>query len=456
MKKGSILVVDDNKNYREILMLLLLGQYNVQGAPSGKDALELLARQNYEMVLLDVLMPGLSGMETLQTIKLRWPDTEVIMITVIADSESIVEAIRLGAHDYVIRGSSHQEILHRIDNLFEQIQSRKRIKHLSQNSEGFLVGNMLIGPSAATQELFGELNQIASGDDDFLIFGEAGSGKSMAAAYVHQKGKRSDKPLINVPIRDIEDDNFEKALCGFERPDTNGIPVIVEGKIELADGGALVLDGIGNLSLENQAKLFRILALKSYSRIGSTRVLPVECRVIAVTTYDLPHQVTIGMFRKDLYQLLADKRRLRIPSLRERKEDIQLLAQHFVQRVAKKYGKSVLGITPQVSHALAEAPWKGNIRELAHLLEKVVIEMRGPTMEMFDLPIDVLLSSCEQKTDEILIRKKEALEKHLIQRSLIKNRFNRSKTARELGIPVETLRYRIWKLGITKDSANAV
>jgi two-component system, NtrC family, response regulator PilR len=447
MKSETILIVDDDAAYRDIVKLLLEDFYQVQCAAGGDEALALLSQQSFSLVLLDVMMPGMPGLDVLKIIKSRWPETQIVMITVISDLKSIVDSIRQGAHDYIVKGCTTEEILHRVNNVFEKINTAKKLKGLMEDYKGALFGDMLIGPSETSQHMLNELNLAAQCDATCLITGETGSGKGVAAAYIHRESARSSKPFVTVNLPTVPRELMESVLFGAEGSATGGDGGDYEGKFELADGGTILLDEIGELSPEHQARLLRIIEDREFERVGSHRKRILDVRILTTTSFDLEKRIEERLFRKDLYYRLKVFP-IAICSLRERVNDIRPLAMHFLEMSTKKYRKEISGFSEEVFAILESQPWRGNIRELSHLIERMVIYTQNSTIEFSDLPIDYIVASQEGENGDALMMKKTVFEKQLIHRALIKNGYNKSRTARELGMPVETLRYRIKILGL--------
>jgi len=450
VKTENILVVDDDKGYQEVVSMVLEDHYNVKTASCAEEALALLETNSFDLVLMDIMMPGMTGIEALKIIKSRWPGTEVIIITVIEDKDNVVNVIKNGAYDYIIKGCSPEDLLNRVSHLFEKITNSKKLKYLLQESKSVLFEDMLIGPSKASQKLIKELNLAANCDALCMLTGETGTGKDLAARFIHRNSARAEKPFVVVNLPAIPKDLVESILFGHERGAFTGAIQSQEGKFELADGGTIFLDEIGDLPLEHQMKLLRVIEDGEIERVGSNRKKYCNVRIITATSHQLEELIQEGAFRQDLYYRLKVMP-IYVPALRERLDDIRPLTVHFLNVNAKKYGKKVCGCTNQVFDTLEEHAWKGNIRELSHLIERMIIYIpdQKEILDISDLPLELLVNSSEQNNGVGMVDKKDEFEKQLILRALVRNNFNRSSTARELKIPVETLRYRIKKFGIS-------
>lgn len=450
MKKWDILLIDDDEGYRDTLSLVLSGEYNIELASSGPHGIETLEKQSFDLVLLDVLMPEMSGIETLKIIKSKWPDQPVMMASVMEDVDHAVEAIQLGACDFIVKGRNKDEITNRINSHLEKIQNFEKLVSISKSIGNKFPEDMVIGSSKESELLLNNLNTISEIEASCLILGETGTGKELAARYLHQNSKRRDKPFIIVNLPAVNPNLLESHLFGHVKGAFTGASQTQMGKFELADGGTIFLDEIADLSHEGQLKLLRVVETGNFEPVGSAKSHHVDVRIISATSQDLQTLIEQEKFKRDLYYRLAILP-LNIPPLRERKEDIPLLANFFIEKFCKKYKKGFSSVSDEIFTVFSGLPWKGNIREFSHCIERMVIYSKGPTLNVPDIPMEYIIESRDTDGGSGLDEKLCKYEKQIIQSALIKNRLNQSATARQLMIHRKTLAFRISKLGIKLD-----
>jgi transcriptional regulator with PAS, ATPase and Fis domain len=325
-------------------------------------------------------------------------------------------------------------------------------KVLEQISDGIVVDDMLIGQSRSSQQLLRELSFAASCEAICLLIGETGTGKDLAARHIHRNSARAEKPFVVVNLPAIPKDLVESALFGHERGAFTGAVLSQEGKFEAAADGTIFLDEIGDLPVEHQIKLLRVIENGEIERVGSNKNVRSNARIIAATSRPLGDLMGDLVFRKDLYYRLMVMP-VCVPPLRERPDDIRPLSNYFLGLYAKKYGKQIEDLSEDLHQIWRRRPWTGNIRELSHLIERMIIyaSLTKKTLEISDLPLEVLVDSSATRESKGIVHKIEEYERLLILEALGNNGFNRSSAARELKIPVETLRYRMNKLGIKKE-----
>lgn len=462
MTRFSIFIVDDEQAIREGLTLELQADYHVEAFPTAEKAIEAMRKNSPDLVLLDIGLPGMSGVSALEKIKALNPDTLVIMITAYEDIKTVVSTMKLGAYDYVVKPIHMDGLEMTIHNALETIRLRKEVKALQ---ETYLRENLpyFIGESNAIQDVMEFIGMVAkSPDTPILILGETGTGKELIAGAIHYRSPNFKGPLTTVNCAAIPRELIESELFGYEKGAFTGAHSSgKEGLIREAEGGTLFLDEVGDLSLEAQAKLLRFLEEGEFYRVGGTKKLRIQTRVVSATNQDLDLMIGQGRFRKDLYFRLGVIK-VQIPSLNQRPEDIIPLAKYFLHEFSNKFGKAFTGITPEAQNALMSYRWTGNVRELRNLIERGVLTGRGPKLKPRDLGIE------ETKDHEAPEQEKahmgfpplppagidissfqESLERFYIKEALKIAGGNESKAARLLNLNHHTFRYRKKKFNIT-------
>ncbi|MCK6505574.1 sigma-54 dependent transcriptional regulator [Myxococcota bacterium] len=459
----KVLVVDDEAALRHLLRVILgrLGYPFVEAA-DGLQALACLeADPTLRVVLCDVRMPRMSGMDFLRQARQR--DAFVVMMSAYASTDLAVEALREGAYDFISKPfradeirACLQRIVDRQQLADENRQLRARVR-AQRELEGF------IGRSAAAVEVMSVIERVAAYPSTVLLTGESGTGKELLARALHERSDRSRAPLVAVNCAAIPESLLESELFGHERGAFTGAVRAHAGLFEQADGGTLLLDEIGDMPLALQSKLLRVLEDGRVRRIGGSRDLPVDARVVAATARDLEQDVASGRFRKDLFYRL-NVVHVRIPPLRERPEDIPLLAEVLVERAARRLGREVRSVSVDAQRCLVACPWPGNVRQLENALERAVLMARGPEVEREDLPIEVRGGGAapgpgpdgegapalpgEGEPDLSVKRHTVELERHLIGLALQRTGGNRSQAARLLDISYKTLVYKLRDYGM--------
>jgi DNA-binding NtrC family response regulator len=386
MAQGSILVVDDSSAVRENLCELLTTEgYEVDSCADGKAAMQFLQERTYELVLTDLSMPDVDGMAVLTYLVNHFPETSCIIITGFGTIQNAVDAMRMGAYDYLCKPIESQEILMVIARALEhQRLRRENILLKKQLREKFGFDN-IIGTSEPMCQVFDIIRKVADSDSTVLILGESGTGKELVARAIHYNGYRQANPLIPVNCGAIPEDLLESELFGHEKGAfTHAIRTRI-GRFEQAHGGTIFLDEIGDMSPKLQVKILRVLQDHQFQRIGGQKTLKVNIRVIAATNRDLRELVQSGRFREDLYYRL-NVIPIKIPPLRERRADIPILVNHFIQEFSRKRKKSTCRISPETMRRLVDYDWPGNVRELENLIERMVILSEGDILDIRDLP----------------------------------------------------------------------
>ncbi len=452
--KPTVLVVDDDLGARESLGIILEDEYEVLKAESGQKALEIIEEQAVNVVLLDVKMPGLDGIETLKRIKERDEGVEVIMVSGLNILKKAVDAIKLGAFDYILKPFDPEEILTAVERALERQRMRRELSYFRGETERLWEAVEIVSQDPRMKEIFEVIGKVAYTTTTVLITGESGTGKELVARAIHRAGPRREKPFVAINCASIPAELMESELFGYEKGAFTGAYTQTIGKFEYADGGTLFLDEISTLRLDLQAKLLRAIEEKRIQRIGSARPIPVDVRIIAATNVDLKQLVEEGKFRQDLFFRL-NVLPLHLPPLRERKGDIPLLLDYFVKKFNEKYRRKVKGFTAEAVKALQQYHWPGNVRELENLVERlVVLTEEEREIGLPDLPVEVLVGKGMVEGIPVaelgLIKAREEFERRLISKVLELTGGNQSEAARILKIHRNTLIQKMEQLGLKK------
>ena len=455
----SIYIVDDEQTIREGITMALEADYQIEAFATAESALEAIKNNPPDLVLLDIGLPGMNGIEALDKIKGQYPDILVIMITAYEDINTVISAMKLGAHDYVVKPIHMDGLEVTIRNALETIRLRKEVRVLQ---ERYLRENLpcFIGESNAIQDVMQFIGIVAkSPDTPILIIGETGTGKELIASAIHYRSPNFKSPLKTVNCAAIPKDLIESELFGYEAGAFSGASASgKKGLLEEAANGTLFLDGVGDLSLEAQAKLLRFLEEGEFYRVGSTKKRQIQTRVVSATNKDLDSMTEKGLFRKDLYFRLGVIK-VKVPSLNERPNDIIPLTKHFLLEFSHKFGKTFTGISPQAKSALMAYRWTGHVRELKNLIERGVLIGKGPDLGAEDLGVasEPKEKTLRQTENGIafppipakgidLTSVQDALERYYIEEALRIAKGNESKAAKLLNMNHHTFRYRRKKL----------
>jgi two-component system NtrC family response regulator len=449
MKKPSILLIDDDESLRRVMEFSLTeAGYAVRAVAGGEEGLRLFEKDPFDAVVTDITMPGMSGMEVLRQVRERDARIPVIIITAYGTIESAVEAMKQGAFDYITKPFNRDEL--RIT--LEKALRMRRLEHENVELRAEIKGKYrfeeIVGTSEKVREVLETAGRVASSDASVLITGESGTGKELLARGIHYSSPRANGPFVAVNCAAIPETLIESELFGHVKGAFTGAIRDKEGKFELADGGTLFLDEIGELRVDLQSKILRALQEKTVDRVGGSRPVPVDARVIAATNRDIERAVKDGKFREDIYYRLSVIT-LHMPPLRERKEDIPILAEHFL----KKYNKSEpVTLSPDTLEALKAYGWPGNVRELENVIQRASVLRRGNEITRAELPDK--LTKEERGVEDIILNlpeegiSLEELEKSLIIKALEKHKGNQTRAAEYLGITRPTLIYRMEKYGL--------
>jgi two-component system response regulator HydG len=445
--KGIVLVVDDDRGHRTMLQTLLSGwKYEVVDADDGDAAIEKVRERSFDLILMDIRMMRISGLEALYEIKAINPAIPVIIMTAYSSVESAVDALKKGAYDYLTKPLDFDELKIIMERAMEHRQLREENRLLRENLGAQFDNQNIIGRSDVMAKLMETVAQVAPSDATVLLTGESGTGKEVIAGAMHYNSSRKEGPFVKINCAAITETLLESELFGHERGAFTGAERRKEGKFRQAEGGSIFLDEVSEMSLAMQVKLLRVLQEREITRVGGEEVIKIDVRVIAATNKNLIKEVEEGNFRDDLFYRL-NVVSLNVPPLSERKEDIPLLAQHFLKIFAEKNSKKIMGFTPQAMDRLLKYGWPGNIRELMNVIERAVVLSRMEYLDEDDLSL--MISSEEQEDDSMLGNiPLEEVEKDTVLKTLEATGGNKSETARRLGITRRTLHKKLKKYGV--------
>ena len=439
-KRPSILLADDERGTRDVLAKFLRMQYDVTLAEDGGIALNLLDRNNYDLVLTDIRMPGADGLAVLRKTLEKDPAPPCILFTAYGSIETAVDAMRKGAFDFVTKPVNFDQLEIEIARALETGRMKQENTELKKRLDDKFGLRGIVGSSPAMRHVIDTVRQVAPTRSTVLIEGESGTGKELIAQAIHQLGGRTGK-FVAVHCAALPETLLESELFGHERGAFTGAVDSRPGRFELADGGTLFLDEIGEIPLPIQVKLLRVLETRTFERLGGTETLQTTARVVTATNRDLAQMVREGTFREDLYYRL-DVVRIELPPLRERPEDIPQLVRHYLDVFANENGKEGMTITESAMAALTNYTWHGNVRELKNCMERMVVLCRGKEIGLENVPLNIRENSEPGIGKTVLTESGfdlEQNEKHLIERALNETGGNRSKAAEKLGISRRTL-----------------
>jgi len=451
-KKRSVLIVDDDPGHRTMLRTLLTGWgYTIFEADDGSTAIEKVHEQVFDLILMDIRMIKVSGLEALNQIKTFNPAMPIIIMTAYASVETAVEALKNGAYDYLTKPLDFDELRLAMERAVDHRQLREENRLLRESLGTHFDRRNIIGRSKAMDKVLKTVAQVAPSEATVLITGESGTGKEMIAGAIHFNSSRKTGPFVKINCAAIMETLLESELFGHEKGAFTGAHRKKEGRIRQAHGGSLFLDEISEMSLAMQVKLLRVLQEREITRVGGEDVIKVDVRVIAATNKDLLQEISTGKFREDLFYRL-NVVALNIPPLKERSEDIPLLAQHFLEIFSEKNRKKIKGFTPHAMDQLIKYDWPGNVRELMNAVERGVVLSRSEHLDVEEL----LLVIKDEKGEKESLSKDfitgdlplEEVEKASILKTLDLSGGNKSEAARRLGITRRTLHKKLKKYGV--------
>jgi two-component system, NtrC family, response regulator AtoC len=451
-KTKTILIVDDDEGMRDTIAAIFKRDYRILRATSGEAGLTILNRENVDLVLLDVRLPGITGFDVLRVIKENYSLVEVIIISAISEVETAVQAMKHGAYHYITKDFDYDTMRSLVRNALERQDLNRQVLTLSAQIADQGDREFVVGPSKAGRDILDLVSRVARLSATVLILGESGTGKELLARLIHRESGNAEAPFIAVNLAAIPRELVESTLFGHERGAFTGAHKQQLGKFELATGGTLFLDEIGDLPMDLQAKLLRAIQEGEIERVGGQKPIKTDFRLIAATNIDLEKAVKESRFREDLYYRV-NVIPIRLPPLRERPDDLPELANFFLRRYGARFHKRVEGIAESTMRILANYWWPGNIRELENLIERLVAVGDKEWITDEDLPYEFHFAQLDQTEpgaggESLFQEATNTFERNFILRALEKSGWNVTATARHLGIPLSTLKFKMDRLDI--------
>ncbi|MEK7237336.1 MAG: sigma-54 dependent transcriptional regulator, partial [Nitrospirota bacterium] len=416
---ANILVVDDEINIRGALVTMLEKKgHQVRGVATAEEGLAQLEAASAELVITDLRMPGIGGMEFLRRLKDAWPDTEVVVMTAYGSIDTAVEAMRCGAYDYLTKPIDRERFPIVVDKALERHALTTENKQLRDRLETRMRFDQMVGESEPMQRVYRLVEMVADSDVTVLLTGESGTGKELISRAIHHKSPRADGPFITMNCGALPDNLFESELFGYEKGAFTGAMATKMGRFELADGGTLLLDEVGELSLKSQVDFLRVLETKEFRRLGGTKLLKVDTRIIAATNRNLEEAVKQGDFREDLYYRL-NVVPIRLPPLRDRADDVPLLVDRFLAECSAQHHREPKDVSREAMRLLRLYGWPGNIRQLRNLMERLVVTVKDAMIKPEHLPEEIQASKEDARTMVVTLGTSlDQLEREVIQRTL--------------------------------------
>jgi DNA-binding NtrC family response regulator len=448
--KASILIVEDEPKMRRLLELQLAEEgFNARIAPDAESALQILTKEPPDVVVTDLKLPGMNGLEFLQAVKRVNADLPVVIMTAFGTVESAVDAMKAGASDYVLKPFSLAELVLVIRKELASHQLRQENRDLREALGRRYAYKNIVAKSDKMQAVLGLVERVAPTNSTVLIGGESGVGKDLVARAIHEHSQRAGGPFVKINSTAIPETLLESELFGYEKGAFSGATNSKPGKFEVANNGTLFLDEIGDVPASIQVKLLRVLQDREFERLGGTKTLKVDVRLVAATNRDLRAALEEGTFREDLYYRL-NVVAIDIPPLRERKEDVPPLAEFFLDKYSRESNKQIQGITPPAMKLLMDHHWPGNVRELQNVIERAVTLSAGSTLDVADVHIDAPRRAHVEAGSAVLPdgMSMEQWEEELLREALKRANGNKSQAARALGLSRNALRYRLSKMGV--------
>lgn len=447
--RARILVVDDEINIRGALVTMLEKKgHQVRGVATAEEGLAQLEAAPAELVITDLRMPGIGGMEFLRRLKETWPDTEVVVMTAYGSIDTAVEAMRCGAYDYLTKPIDRERFPIVVDKALERHALTTENKQLRDRLETRMRFDQMVGESEPMQRVYSLVEMVADSDVTVLLTGESGTGKELIARAIHHKSPRADGPFITLNCGALPENLFESELFGYEKGAFTGAMSTKMGRFELAESGTILLDEVGELSLKSQVDFLRVLETKEFRRLGGTKVIRVDTRVIAATNRNLEEAVKQGDFREDLYYRL-NVVPIHLPPLRERGDDVPLLVDRFLVECSAQHHREPKDVSREAMRLLRLYGWPGNIRQLRNLMERLVVTVKDSMIQPEHLPEEIQASKEDARTMVVTLGTSlDQLEREVIHRTLTEITNHREKAAKLLGISLRTLQYKIKEYGI--------
>lgn len=449
--KFTILIIDDEKNIREGLAANFeMEDYNVRTASNGAEGLELISHGDIDLVITDLKMNGISGEQVLAKVTAETPGIPVIILTGHGSIDSAVDAMRHGAYDFLTKPLNLDQLTMIVKRALAGREMSLQHQNLKKQLEHSSALREMIGKSSAMQKVQQMIQKVADTRASVLITGESGVGKELVANAIHNLSSRKNNSMVNVHCAALSETLLESELFGHEKGSFTGADKMQKGRFELAHGGSIFLDEIGEINQSVQIKILRVLQEKKFERVGGEQTINVDVRIIAATNRNLAEEVKAGRFREDLYYRL-NVIHIEVPPLRERKDDIPLLISHFLEEFNQENGKSIKSVDSRAKAAMFKYSWPGNIRELRNCMESAVVMCSGDEIRLEDLPPTISECSALDSVSVPLGITLDEAEKIIIQENLAVNRNNRSRTAEILGIGRKTLQRRLSEWGMEDD-----
>lgn len=445
---AKVLIVDDEKAIRDSLKVVLDDEgYETDVAQDGAEALDKLKNENIDVVLTDIKMPNMDGMELLSEAAKASPSTFFIVMTAYASVKTAVDAMRVGAYDYLIKPIEFDDLIVRLKHLIDYKKVSQENKSLRQRVSAEPGYQNIIGKSESMKKVFDLINQVAPTNSNVLVYGKSGTGKELVAKAIHYNSNRKDKIFLPVNCGAISENLIESELFGHKKGSFTGATEEKAGLFKVADGGTLFLDEIGDLPLNLQVKLLRAIEDKQFLPVGGTKPITSNVRIIAATNQNLFEKTKTGEFREDLYYRL-NVIEINLPSLNERKEDIPLLVTHFIEKYCNEMGKKVLGVDNETMKALMSHNWRGGVRELENVIERAVIFAKEDLVKVEDLAENIRGTGTQQAFPDALKDAIKSFEKDHIQRVIKKYDYNKEEASKALSIGLSSLYRKMEELGI--------
>ncbi len=437
--KASILVVDDERSIRDSLQMVLQEEgYAAQGASDGKEALELLNKENFDILITDLKMPEMDGLELTRKCLQAYPQTAVIIITAYGSLDSAIHALRLGAQDYILKPFDFDDVLHKVQRIIHQKELILENKALRREIHARYDFSNIVGQSPQMQEVFKLIQKVAKTKGNVLITGKSGTGKELVARAIHFNSDRANKPFVPINCGAIVGTLMESEFFGHKKGSFTGAIQDKDGFFKMADGGTLFLDEVGDIPLHLQVKLLRAIEDGKIMPVGATNPVEVDVRIIAATNRDLLKDMEEGRFREDLYYRL-NVVEIKLPSLSERKEDIPLLVEHFIKKYNKELKRNILGTDNETMRILMNYPWKGGIRELENVIERALILCEGDYITREDLPPNMIKDEYSAAIPDRLKDAVDQFEREHILKILKRTNNNKEQAAKILDISLSSL-----------------
>ncbi|MFC1516187.1 sigma-54-dependent transcriptional regulator [Thermodesulfobacteriota bacterium] len=434
--KATILVVDDERGVRQSFNMVLKDAYNVLLAGTGEKAIEIFTKDSIDLILLDIMLPDIHGIELLEKLLETDPNTEIIMVTAVNDVQTAVKAIKLGAYEYIIKPFEVDDVLIVIERALEKRRLIREVTYLKNTLERYDTFEEMVGKDKKMEEIFKLISTISQSDGTVLLQGESGTGKELVAKAIHNRSSRHEQPFVVINCATIPATLMESEIFGHNRGAFTGATSTNIGKLEIANKGTVFLDDIDSLDNSMQAKLLRIIQEREFERLGSNKVIKADIRFIAASNKDLEALISMGEFREDLFYRL-NVFPMKLPPLRQRRKDIPLLLNHFLKLHARKNGVPQKEISEELLDVLMDYDWPGNVRELQNLVERLVTITKGPVIH----PKDISAFSIEKKETRNLTLKEavKIFEKEYIAEVLETVGGNKKMAAEKLGVHRNTL-----------------